>query len=349
MYQQFDTLKFAFPTIYVELNDDKFLQDRDSKGKIIYLLRNNERFNGLNSLRVGTTETVLEISAKILKESYPKLLSADTIEAALWNVHSSGLISFEVSDVLRFAHVLKAHPAKHLRLLHPFASYAPLLAQLHANNEYTLSKYKDETVTYCQNVSTTKHREYWKIYNKQTEYNLGKNAGYREILTAHQKPAVKVFFDGITKVETELNSKRKQRQYYPNIAPEIWLKDLLLSDADPIAAQFEEITKGLYKAVENEEKERGNEFTNLLSYKEQLEFTTLQHYGYDLHRVKAWLKNALPLRTAQRKQREYEALLQRFKAHETDGTAKELLLELRAAISGPTSVFYNYGTLSVWS
>ena len=348
MYRQFDTLKLAFPTLYAEIiNESKFIQDTDNKGKISYLLRTNEKQKivGLNSLRVGFTETVIEISAKILRKNYPKLLSVDTIEEALWNLHISGLISFDVTDVLRFAHIYKAHPAKHLRLSQSFAAYANPLAQLYTNNEYRLLPYKDETVSFIQNVGTTKHREYFRLYNKMIEYSLSKNAGYRETLTAQQKHSVSVFFQDVVKAETELNSKRKLRQYYPDISPEIWLRDLLLSETDPIAAQFDEITKGLYKAMENKETERGNEFTNLLNYKEQLEFTTLKHYGYDLHRVKAWLKNALSPRTAQRRQREYEALLQRFKAHETDGTAKALLLELRAAISAPTPVFYNYSTV----
>ena len=228
---QFDTLKIAFPTLYIKREESKFIEDTDRKGKTVYLLKQCEKQHvGLTSLRVGNTETVAEFSAKILKEKYPDLLSAETIVQALNNLKGFGFfLEFDTDEIVNIAHVLKAHPARHVRPAADFATCAKLLTDLHTNTHYTPTNYKNETVTFTQNVSTTKNREYLKFYNKETEYNLSKNTGYRETLTAQQKPAVAARFQGVAKVETELNSKRKLRQYYPGIAPEIWLKDLLYS------------------------------------------------------------------------------------------------------------------------
>ncbi len=348
MPRQFDTLKISFPTLYLDKDESKFVEDTDKKGKTVYLLKQAElqKTVGLQSLRIGATETAVEISAKILKENYPLLLSKYTIWEALDNIINLNIIYFEVGEILNVAHVLKAHPAKHLKLTR-WPEIAALLTDLHTNTNYFLAnpKGKNETVTFLQNVDTMKHRECFKLYGKGIEYRLSKNAGYRETLTSTQKYNVSEFFNNdIVKPETELNSKRKLRQYYPNIPPEIWLKDLLLSEADPVAAQFEKITKGIYKVLENKEMEKGNEFIKLLKFEERLLLNTLEKYSYDLCRVRDLLKVTLSPRTAQRRMRDFEALLQRYKAHEVTGEAKALLNELRAQISAPTSIHYNYST-----
>ena len=140
----FDTLKISIPTLYTSKNEDKFIEDLDKKGKKSYLLRTSEKVVGLNSLRIGNTETVIDFSAKILKGNYPKLLTSKTIEEALTNILNVGAITFDVHAVLDIAHAKKGHQAKDFYLSRSFSQYSELLYQLHGNRSYILQYFDND-------------------------------------------------------------------------------------------------------------------------------------------------------------------------------------------------------------
>ena len=338
----FDTLKIAFPTLYIGKNPEKFIEDTDKKGNKCYLLRTSEKVVGLNSLRIGTTETVIDFSAKILKGNYPKLLTAATIEEALTNILNVGAISFEVHQVLDIAHAKKGHMTKDFFLSRAFSEYAELLYQLHANRSYTPQYYEGESITFIQNIKTAHHRDYLKIYDKGIEYFLSKNADYRETLLKNEKQQVAAYFKKKIRIEAEFNSKAKLRQHFPDIHKDILLKDLLLSTFDPLINLYNNITKSIYEQMESTQKIKAIDYTLRLNYNNQLIFNLLGKHDFDLHRITHWLKSTCIPRTAQRKQKIYEEALAKYLAHHVTGDAHGLLSELKTAIAAPPADSNNY-------
>ena len=345
MLPEFDTLKYSLPTFCIRINPDRFIKDVDRKGKECYLLKSCEKVVGLNSLRIGAKETVIELSAKILKGNYPNLLSAKTIEEALVNLAAIGAIDFDVHEALNFAHVLKAHQARDFELLQALSEYLKLLYQLHINRDYTPNYHPGETIMYLQNVKTTKHRECYKIYDKALEYGLSKNAAYRETLSTYERQQVAGYFKNKVRAEAQFNSKRKLRQHFPDVDERILLKDLLVSTSDPVSAMFEEITKHIYEQMESTEIIKTLNYITQLDYKGQLIFNSLEKHAFDIIKVNHWLKTTCKTSSLYRYQKEYEAVLMGFRAHHTTGNTQVLLNELKAAIATPPSNAYNYGTI----
>ena len=338
----FDTLKITIPTLYTSKNEDKFIEDLDKKGNKSYLLRTSEKVVGLNSLRIGTIDTAIDFSAKILKVNYPKLLTAETIEEALTNILNVGAITFDVHEVLDIARAKKGHQAKDFLLSRPFTEYLGLLDRLHVNRSYTKNYFDNETITFIQNIKTAHHRDYLKIYDKHIEYLLNKNADYRETLTKKEKELVSQYFKNKIRIEAEYNSKAKLRQHFPDIHKDILLKDLLLSTSDPMAELYNEITAPIYKQMESTQTIKSLDYLTTLNYKKQLIFNSLEKHDFDLNRINHWLKSTCIPRTAQRQQKEYAEAKVKYLAHYVTSDAPGLLNELKAAITAPPTDSNNY-------
>lgn len=339
MLLRFDTFKIAFPNLYLDtVNYSAFaaFPSRKHEDSNTYYLANPAP--GIIDIRIGDTETAIEFSAKILKANYPDLLSTATIEQALENLLAASPFTFKVADVLRLAHVLKAHQAHHFTLSQPFAAYTKPLANLHVNREYRQQLYKDETLTYLQNA-VGKGREYFKIYDKAKEYALPCNAAYRNSLTAAERKAVAAYYANIVKAETEINGKRKLRQHFPDIAQAIMLTDLLQSTSNPLATQFAEITKEAYAAIEAPAAAKTLSFADTLTFDDGEAFSNLERHGFDLEKIYTRLKALnVPTATQTRKRKKYAALLASYLAYETDSHSVEALRELKVAISSPPPI-----------
>ncbi|WP_208130806.1 MULTISPECIES: hypothetical protein [Hymenobacter] len=290
---------------------------------------------GIIYIRIGDTETAIEFSAKILKAEYPQLLSTNTIRKALANIRTAFPGTFPVEEVLRVAHVLKAHQTQDFALTRPFADYASPLAGLHVSRDYRLVSYKDETLTFLQNA-TGRDREFLKLYDKAKEYARPANAAYRATLGAAEKQTVAAYYGDKVRAETELNGKRKLRQYFPDIPTAIMLTDLLNSTSNPLASQFAEITSQAYAAIDSPASARALAFADTLSHKDAPQFSFLKEHGFDLEKIDARLKALNVAKATQcRERKKYAALLASYLAHETDSPSVEALRELKAAISAP--------------
>ena len=140
--------------------------------------------------------------------------------------------------------------------------------------------------------------------------------------------------------ETEINGKRKLRQYFPEIHSNIMLTDLLQSIANPLAQQFAEITKQVYAAIDTQETAKAHGFAETLSFDDMEAFNNLEKHGFDLAKIDAHMKEKKVSKATQsRKRKKYQVLLAGYLAHETDSSAFAHLRELRAAITATT---YNY-------
>lgn len=337
MLLQFDTIKILFPRLLISDLDTKALEQAiDAKGKLIYYKRNIAP--GLITVRVGAKEIALEISAKILKADYPKLISAYTIEQVLFNAETLLPFTFDVHEALSQAHVVKAHQTRDLTLKQLFATYAVPLTQLHVGREYRLKPYKDETVTFIQNTTglEDEYREYFTLYDKAKEYkrNTNANAAYRETLTKEEKVSVSDYFAGKMRAETKINGKDKLRQYFPDIAKEIKLMDMLLSKSNPLLTQFNKITKHIYMAINNQTESKALSFIETLSYNQAQLFYTLEKHDLEIPKVDYWLKKLkVPKATQSRERKKYVEMLASYKAFESDSSSFASLHELKAAIT----------------
>ena len=337
MLLQFDTIKFLFPRLLISNLDTKSLKQAvDAKGELIYYQRNLAP--GLVTVRVGRKEIALEVSAKILKADYPKLISACTIEQVLFNAETLLPFTFDVHEALSFAHVLKAHQTRDLTLKQLFADYAAPLTQLFVSRDYTLKPYKDETVTFIQNTTglDDKHREYFKLYDKAKEYKRATDANttFRETLSKQEKELVSEYFADKMRMETQLNTKRKLRQYFPDIAKEIKLMDMLLSNSNPLLTQFTEITKQIYMAIANQTESKALSFTDSLTYDDTQFFYVLEKHDFNLKKIDYWLKQKRVKKPTQiRHRKKYAEMLASYKAFDSDSSSFAPLRELKEAIT----------------
>ncbi|WP_210518891.1 hypothetical protein [Hymenobacter terricola] len=334
---QFDTIKILFPRLLISDLDTKALtQAVDAKGKLIYYQRNSAP--GLVTVRVGAKEIALEISAKILKVDYPKLISARTIEQVLFNAETLLPFTFDVHEALSQAHVAKCHQTQDLTLKQLFANYAAPLTQLFVSRDYTLKPYKDETVTFIQNTTglDDKHREYFKLYDKAKEYKRATdaNTAYRETLSKQEKELVSEYFADKMRMETQLNTKRKLRQYFPDIPKEIKLMDMLLSKSNPLLTQFTEITKQIYMAITNQTESKALSFTDSLTYDDTQFFYVLEKHDFNLKKIDYWLKQKRVKKPTQiRHRKKYAEMLASYKAFDSDSSSFAPLRELKDAIT----------------
>jgi hypothetical protein len=339
----FDTIKIAFPKEYLQgVQYNELQQAVDSKERLVFYSRKNI-IPGLIRVRIGATEVAIEISAKILKADYPKLISSNTIEAALQFADTALPFTFDVHEVLSVAHVLKAHQTQDLALLQSFAAYASPLGQLFVSRNYDIKQYKNETITFIQivNALDDKHREYFKIYDKEKEYKRATdaNTAYRETLTKLEKESVATYFAGKVRFETELNTKRKLRQYFPDIHKNILLRDMLQSASNPLVTQFNEITKHIYMILNNQTKIKSFSFADALGYDKTILFYSLEKHDFDLSKIDSWLKEKKVTKPTQtRRRKDYAELLAQYKAHHTDNSSIAPLYEMKGAVSNPTPI-----------
>ena len=344
----FDTFKFAIPNLTVSNISYSALTaypDKKYPDKTVY--HQTDIAPGLVAVRVGIVETTIEISAKILKADYPLSISKLTIYQALENTKAAAPFTFDVEEVLRLAHVLKAHQTQLLALSQPFANYADPLDKLHVSQDYDLRPYGPTSFAFIQRLNAVdlKHREYIRMYDKGEEYSRStpSNQRFWKTLTATERQAVADYLHGKIRLESQYNTKRKLRQYFPDIHPNIMVTDLLNSTSNPLAKQFDAVTKAAYAAIDNPKQATALAYAEILDYHDSQRFDCLEKRGFDLLKVDSWLKKmSISPATQRREQKKYTALLAGYLAHDTDSESVSCLRELKAAIQNPAPFPYGY-------
>jgi hypothetical protein len=166
-------------------SDDKWskyyeeIQELKTRGSISYNPRTGEIKNecliynkpnaiGLKSINVGTNETIIELSAKILKENYYDLINYKNFDKVIEEINNSGEIEIDPILVKRTGEVLKVDITNNIELQNSKTVLETVrdLGNLATGRKYRVTNYEGGYEIVSQNKTD---RERLIIYPKLTE------------------------------------------------------------------------------------------------------------------------------------------------------------------------------------
>jgi hypothetical protein len=296
----------------------------------------------------------VQFSSKILGARYPELLSSDNIIDALDELKATGLLSFDSDKVYENANLMLCHVTQDLRLEQPISEYTETLKVLHVNMNYDIESYKKAgNLTFSKKRITKKRKEYLKIYDKGLEYGLRSNRPFHNSLQDDVKGEHQAYFNGITRIEVELKSLSKIREYFALPEGEVKLKAVLASTANPVQRMFESIVgriiEPLGKGKKDSQSSLVQQFAALIDRKELATFGTCLVYEFDLNAIKHNLQQKSTARgrtTVNIKMKEAELICKRWRAFAENVEERDcsLLHELRDKIAAGTYKHISKGT-----
>lgn len=169
-----DSIKIRLPiqclTNYKESAFDTIKTDSMQlpETKIQYKL-NTKKPLGLKDIVLNQTQgyATLEMSAKVLKANYFKLINENTIENAFENVNASGLIELDIASSIEHSQVLRCDVTTDLHIS-DIAKHLRSLSAYRINRKYDCKVYPS-SVVFNRNVTTKGLKEYMTFYCKATD------------------------------------------------------------------------------------------------------------------------------------------------------------------------------------
>ncbi|GAB2955031.1 hypothetical protein GCM10027048_20810 [Hymenobacter coalescens] len=335
-----DTLKMRFPLRYIlGYNESLFAPTIDRRGNMVFI-QYLDKVPGLNLVNLDTTNdcAVVELSSKILGLRYPELLSKDTIEYALERVNTSGIINLDTHEVLNTADTLKVHHTLTRWLQHDAPHYNQALAAFDLCPSYGLKIYSADFSSIGYIGKSKANKGYFKIYDKGRERANKLHDLYSSSLTIDEREYIADYCQGSTQFETEVNGKKKLRELIADAGKHIYVKDLLLSKANPTAAIFKKLTGPLYKVIERPETLRSTkgaiEFAATLNPKDAKTFALLHLHGYSVAKTLDSMKSGVARSTVLRSKKDLERLQLEWQSatHPKLDETIALLQELKAEL-----------------
>lgn len=209
-----DSVKIKAPeTTITNLYLDVFDREKkvSSDGEIIkdrYILNKNKTLNtvGIKAIEVNRTsqEILLELSAKVLKDQYYKLINENTIEECLGNVNQSNAIKLNVNNFIDSAEVLRCDVTTNLQITKNINDYLNILNCLRQNNRYRVDQHKG-SIVFTHTGKTVRKR--MTFYDKYRELNEHKNKEFVELI----KPATVTQFKNVLRCEQNISKHKDIR------------------------------------------------------------------------------------------------------------------------------------------
>lgn len=346
---KYDTIKEAFDWTLVEnINPDFFFEAQGKKGQTILVCKPQPRIDGLSRITIDLTagkdhqgEVTIEYSAKILGARYSELISMDTIEAAHINIIRTGIIDFNIEEVLANARALKVHQTADFTLSNSLPTYGRAIRKLWVPNKYDLhcdarGRAEWESFSFLRDINA--NPEYLKFYNKLREFDMSKNREFRDKLTPAQLSLIRQYFQDKTRAELCLSGKRKIKQHLPDVDSKVMLIAVLNSKVDALG----NLCSGLLAPlVADETISTKLDFTSSLAdLREYYMACILEAGGFDFETVCENLKAHCSRSTFYGIKPKFKALLNRYLAHSSDGSGvKQLLGELQQAVAARVSPY----------
>ncbi|RZK44907.1 MAG: hypothetical protein EOO61_02050 [Hymenobacter sp.] len=340
-----DTIKISFPQYLLDAyKGDAFIERPNRENKPINEYKRHDT-QGVLYISLNGRDCAVQLSSKILGARYPELISSSNILDALNALNATGLLSFDSDKVYENANLLLCHVTQDLRLEQPINEYTNTLKVLHVNTNYDIESYKSGNLTFSKKRITKKRREYLKIYDKGLEYGRHSNGAFHNSLQNDIKKEHQAYFDGITRIEVELKSLNKIREYFALPEGEIKLKTVLASIANPVERMFDSIVGRIIEPMRNSKKESQSslvqQFAANIDQKELVTFGLCLVYEFDLNAIKHNLQQKSTARgrtTVNTRMKEAGLICKRWQAFAENVEEREcsLLHELRNKIAAGT-------------
>jgi len=183
-----DSMKLKFPTDSLKsIGNDSFqighplYQLGEEPPSILKLNRKaqiSDSVIGLKAIEIGESETIIEISGKILRENYYQLISLQTIGEVIQRINGTGFIELDPVAFLDTAEVLRCDTTSDIQVAGDIGDYLQSLKVYGSlNTKYEATPYKRTGFVFRRKV--TSYKERLLIYDKYTEVMRDKN---RDIL-----------------------------------------------------------------------------------------------------------------------------------------------------------------------
>jgi hypothetical protein len=204
-----DTLFLGIPTDLISITDsDKFqrgtidLMDGTLKSQSL----TTKEMSGLNKISVGYGEgntTEVQISAKILGNSYLDGITSNNIEGVFDTIRKYGYIDFDTNEVIENSDVRRVDVFKNMKVGENVGDYIDSVKYLMNNSMIEKSnKWGSESVVLRRNVKSYNERII--CYDKHTELLRGKNKSF---LNQFDKSKILGGSMGVMRVETNNTGK----------------------------------------------------------------------------------------------------------------------------------------------
>lgn len=242
---------------------------------------------GLKSIKLDhlKDQVTIEISAKILKDNYFDLINPNTIEQVVDEINKANVITVDKNKLIESAHCLTMDPCNNLKVSKPVNEYFPQLLGIRTNTKYKIDASTSKT---NQGIVITGNQKSFKerviAYHKLLEIKKD-----RALCKAVKWNLLEEQFEGILRIENNLVSKDKMREYSGiKTKGDVMLLDVLNSKEKPNHKLFKKVTSkffdlSLFKKYEGQqlkhlEKRMGRE-------------RIIEKCNYDMEAVSALIKS----------------------------------------------------------
>lgn len=236
---QYDKIKIVTSIDYISnINTSEFLTNLMNDEVLYYKYHQEAPYSLIIIVDYRKNELTIEFTGKILKESYYKLISEDTIRMCFDNINHLGLCTLDTEAIIHNSQVVKCDVTKDIKGQNIDSITSTIRQNLSNYNKWSIKRYNGGIVVE-KVVSTPKYKRRLTIYDKGKEINKISNKSFVDSLKNSR--FVTEYFDNIVRFELNLNAMYQIRQLL-NI-PNNNLINVLRASTNPILTVIDEAVK----------------------------------------------------------------------------------------------------------
>lgn len=300
---QFDRLMLATSSQYItNLNPTQFLETPMKQGDYYYKYHQDCPFSLTIINKPRKSELVIDFTGKVLKDSYPSLISRKTIRQCFDNISAMNICDLDIDAILDNSEVCLCDVTQDVVCNHPMADIKRhIKASIKNYDKWLVKKCRNNGLEIYNSVTTSRRFKRFILYDKAKEMKRAKNRGF--LACVDDPSALLHQFDGKVRLELNLRSMEQVRNYLH--IPNNQLQAVLNTTANPILAIYDE---AIVETIP----------VNTAIYNKAEKLALLEQCNYDLQAVEMKIREHTTTNTSiRRKMEPYRVLLQSIQTAET--------------------------------
>lgn len=211
--QRIDSLKLEFSKelmFYDAKNFNKTTKEIEDVETSFSKLKEVHKKTGLKDIIIKDNSCILEMSSKLVPDSYYDMMNINTIEQYLSEINNTGLIQFNPKSVIENSQVLSCDVTNNIPGIMNVSSYINPLIIYKVNDKYICKLYKNQTITFNKDVKDKKNGTYLKLYDKYDELVHSRSKKGKEFLNYIDAEK----FKNVLRVESRFSSFKTIRKAF---------------------------------------------------------------------------------------------------------------------------------------
>ena len=299
---KFDRLKLATSSQYItNFNQTQFLEIPIEQGAYYYKYHQDSPFSLTIINNPRKSELVIDFTGKVLKDTYPSLISRETIRQCFDNICAMNVCDLDIDAILENSEVCLCDVTQDIACNYPMEEIKKhIKASIKNYDKWLVKKCKNNGLIISNSVTTPRRFKRFIIYDKSKEMNLSENRG---LLSIVKNPDTLLHqFEGKVRIELNLRSKEQIRNYLH--IPNNQLQAVLNSTSNPIIEVYDE---AITETITTTDK----------IYNKTEKLALLEQCEYDLQAVEMRIREHTSKNTSiRRKMEPYRMLLQSVRTAE---------------------------------